>query len=335
MARINLLTQAEKMALPTVLMRRQRFQKMIDTSVANCRNIFSNSLLLSGRAGTGKTTLVLQELERLSKEGKIAGYERASGHVTPSSLFKLLEKTARLDYQGRPTVLVLDDVDCISQATDIGCYELLKSALDTKSDLPTNRQVYYMNDQGSGFTYRGFCIIITNNPFNPDKVTAHQEALLDRVQMVNVDLKKDDMFIYNAYLVENYLNDNPDGLSMEEIEQASNLFNNEVRKWYAKDAFRKARINFSIRLMKKFVDANRMFQKDWRGFNMQYQRLEAACDIADVFEEKEDTVVVTTKPKKEKVVIMNPKTGKPYSSAYINMLKREGRLEEKMTPKVS
>ena len=319
MEKISILSTQERMKLPMVLQRRTKFQHMVETSIRNYKNIFSNSLLISGKAGTGKTTLVLQELENLKAKGVIADYTRASGHVTPSSMYQLLKKTARPDCEGKPNILILDDVDCISQSTDIGCYELLKSALDTKSDLPTNRQVYYMTDAGSGFRYNGFCIIITNNPFNPDRITPHQEALLDRVQMVNVDLRIDDMFIYNAYLVENYLNENPDHLTDGEIKQSVDLFNNEIRVWNEKEAFKKAKISFSIRLMKKFIDASRMFRDDWKQFNMQYLRLKAAEDMMDVFEENKKTVD-----------LINPKTGKPYSSAYINMLKRTGKLDEKI-----
>lgn len=311
---IELLTVEERMSLPQVTQRRLRFTNIVAKSIQNYANIFSNSLLLSGKAGTGKTTLVLQELEKMKALGDIADYVRVSGHVTPQSLYRVLRET-KDPVNGKPRVLVLDDVDCISQASDIGCYELLKSALDTKSDLPSNRQVYYLTECGSGFKYNGFCIIITNNPFNPNKITAHQEALLDRVQMVGIDLKKDDMFLYNANLVEEYINDNPDGLTDEEIQDTVNLFNDEVRDWQAHDAFSKAKVNFSIRLMKKFIEANRMFGSSWKSYNLQYQRLQAAVEM--------DDAMAPTTPVVDISALINPKTGKPYSKTYQNILKKK------------
>lgn len=313
----ELLTIAERTKLPAVLARRSRFAGMIDTSIKNYSNIFSNCLLLSGRAGTGKTTIVMQELEYLKSVGEIADYRRASGHVTPRALYSLLKDTAK-PVNNLPNILVLDDVDCISQAGDVGCYELLKSALDTKSDLPTNRNVYYLTEDSAGFKYNGFCIIITNNLFNPDRINTHQEALLDRVQMVNVDLKKEDMFIYNTSLIEEYINKNPDDLSNDEISSVVNLFNDEVRKWNETEAFSKAKVNFSIRLIKKFIDANRMFGSSWKSFNMQYQRLQAAAEINEASQEA-DTIITE---------LINPKTGKPFSKCYLNNLKKNGRYDE-------
>ena len=324
---INLLTSEEKFQLPFVLSRRTKFKQLVKVSVTNYNRVFSNCMLLQGKPGTGKTTIIAEYLDQLKEEGLIADYRRASGHLTPRSLYNLLSNTRKADKKGRPTVLVLDDVDCLS---DQGCLELLKAAFDTKSPAKSNRHVYYMTETGSGFKYEGFGIIITNNEFNPDKVTIHQQALLDRVQAVSVDLEKDDAIIYNSYLVEQYVNDNPDQLSPEEIETMVKLFNTEIRKWLAKDAFRKAKINFSIRLVKKFLDAQRIFGDDWRDFNTVYRRLEAACEMADLTEEVKNPIPKKiSMPKMVEGKFINPRTGNPYSDTYQSDLRKKYGLGRK------
>ena len=318
---INLLTVDERLQLPLVLNRRSRFKQLVKVSVINYNKIFSNCMLLQGKPGTGKTTLISEYLDQLKEAGSIAGYKRASGHITPRSLFMLLSETSK-PIDGKPIVLVLDDVDCLG---DQGCLELMKSAFDTKADTRTNRHVYYMTENGSGFRYDGFGIIITNNEFNPDKITVHQQALLDRVQAVSVDLKKDDTIIYNTYLIEQYINENPDKLSKDEVDSLVTMFNTEIRKWLDKDAFRKAKINFSIRLVKKFVDAQRIFGDDWREFNTTYQKLEAAADMSDAIEEIQKNKESTPKknaPKMVDGVFINERTGKPYSTARQYTLKK-------------
>lgn len=324
---INLLTADEKFQLPLVLSRRSKFKQMVKVSVSNYNKVFSNCMLLQGKPGTGKTTLITEYLDQLKEGGIIADYKRASGHITPRSLYSLLSDTRKPDKNGKPVVLVLDDVDCLS---DQGCLELMKAAFDTKASTRTNRHVYYMTETGSGFKYDGFGIIITNNEFNPDKVTVHQQALLDRVQAVSVDLKREDAIIYNSYLIEQYINDNPDQLEMSEIENLVNMFNNEIRKWLAKDAFRKAKVNFSIRLVKKFIDAQRIFGDDWREFNTVYQRLEAACEMADLTEETSQIVPseISMPPMVEGKFI-NPRTGKPYSDTYQSDLRKKFGLGRK------
>ena len=318
-----LLTPQERMQLPQVYIRRNAFQNIIIKSIDNYDKIFSNSLTISGKAGQGKTTLVLQILDELKVKGKIANYVRASGHITPTSLYTLLKDTSTPDKYGRPQVLVLDDTDMVSNPKDLGCIDLLKAALDTKSNSPENRQVYYMNYKtgSTGFKYQGFCIIITNNPFDPDRMSPHLEALLDRTQLVNSSLREEDMFLYNADLIETYVNENPDDLSSNEIKYIVDLFNNEVRRWNNTNAFRRAKIIFSIRLIQKFIDASRMFGESWKQFNAQYQRLNAAADLAEMTatynQEKTTKTVDPT---------INPRTGKPYSPAYLYQLKRKGML---------
>ena len=105
---------------------------------------------------------------------------------------------------------------------------------------------------------------------------------MDRVQRLSIDLEPNAMMIFTTYLLEKYLNDNEDELSKGEIEDVISLFNNDIRRWMKADAFRKAKVNYSIRMVKKFVDAQRVYGDDWKDFNITYKSLEAACQMSDI-----------------------------------------------------
>lgn len=322
---IELLTSEERNQLPMVLARRARFKKLIGTSIINYDRIFSNCIVIQGKPGTGKTTLVVEYLEQLKNAGTIAGYRRAAGHLTPQSLYRLLKETHK-PVNGCPMVLVLDDIDCLK---DQGCLELMKAAFDTKGKAPTNRQVCYMTEDSKGFKYDGFALIITNDFFTPDRTPVHLRALLDRVQQTTADLKAEDANIYNTFLVEDYLRKNEDNLNDEQLQSLVDMFNNEVREWMKYDAFRISGINFSIRLIKKFIDSQRIFGDDWREFNTTYLQLKAAKELSEA--KGEDTVTagqgtldgivaaasttVCLPPVDINGLYINSHTGQPYSPA--------------------
>lgn len=319
----ELLTFAERAQLPLVLSRRARARQIIQTSIKRYRDTFSNCIMIQGKAGTGKTTLVEELLLQMREECDIADYKRVPGHVTPRSMYHVMRDVhePQMTSQGykAPVVLVFDDVDCLS---DEGCLELMKAAFDTKSDSPTNRKVFYMTeDGGTGFRYEGFGIIICNNNFGK-KVSVHQEALLDRVQQMSIDLEPNDMNIYNTYLIEEMLNSGD--LTTSEADGIAELFKTTIRKWIKCDAFRKAGVPFSLRLVKKFVDSQRLFGEEWQYFSTPYKRLEAAC----IMEDPESVADVPTAPKARIIKkdqkntepqknaqgqYIDPKTGVPYS----------------------
>ena len=276
---IKLLTDMERAQLPLVISRRSKFKALIKSSLVNYRRLFSNCLMIQGKPGTGKTTLCETFLDQMIEDEIIAGVKRVPGHITPRSLYHVMRETAT-PRDGKPYVLLLDDVDCLG---DEGCLELMKAAFDTKSDTKTNRKVFYMTEDGSmGFRYDGFGIIICNNDFGAKKLSVHQEALMDRVQRLSIDLEPNDMMIFTTHLLEKYLNENTDDLNDEEIQAVVDLFNNDIRRWMAADAFRKSKVNYSIRMVKKFVDAQRVYGEDWKDFNITYKNLEAACQMSDI-----------------------------------------------------
>lgn len=332
---ITLLTNEERAKLPLVISRRSKFRQIVRLSIQNYNRTSSNCIMISGRPGTGKTTLVEQLLEQMAEEEQIGAYKRVPGHVTMKSLFSLLKDVHDPIRNTRgetvPQVLVLDDTDCLSEEAPL---ELMKAAFDSRTNLPTNRKVYYYTeaDGKTGFKFNGFGIIITNTDFTTKKHTVHQDALLDRVQQLSVDLEPQDMMIYTTYLVEEMLNKNEDHYSKEEIDQVVKLFNEDIRKWMEKDAFRKARVSFSTRLIKNFADCMRLFGDDFKNYSIPYQRLEAACMIEDTIDSLANdeeapsyqarkniahkNVRVIKKPKQDaNGLYINEATGLPYSAA--------------------
>lgn len=317
----ELLTDLERAQLPLVLSRRNRARQIIQTSIKRYHDTFSNCIMIQGKAGTGKTTLVEELLLQMREECDIADYKRVPGHVTPKSMYHCMrdvhEPKMTADGHKAPVVLVFDDVDCLG---DEGCLELMKAAFDTKSESPTNRKVFYMTeDGGTGFRYEGFGIIICNNNFGK-KVNVHQEALLDRVQQMSIDLEPNDMNIYNTYLIEEMLNSGE--LTDSEATAIADLFKGTIRKWIAADAFRKANVPFSIRLIKKFVDCQRLFGAEWQYFSTPYKKLDAACimtdpeSVMDLPKTKVRVIKQDAEPQKNaEGKYIDPRTGAPYNAS--------------------
>ena len=266
----ELLTTEERQLLPQVLLRRTRFKNLVRKSVLLGSDTFSNCMLITGKPGTGKTTMVTEYLEELMREEEIVRYTRVTGHVTQSSLFQLLKDNAE-KVDGKTQVLVLDDVDCLFNQ---GCIELMKAAFDTKNvTQKDNRKVFYLTHGcQNNFTYDGYAIIITN--YSLDQPTDSQMALIDRVHLMKADLQKEDFKIFNIFLMEKYMNENPDNLDEFQLKGLENFFRLYIRKWFENDVFQESGIYFSIRLLKKFIDLVTIFgPKDWIEYSVPFARL--------------------------------------------------------------
>lgn len=269
--RYSLLTDEERGKLPNVLLRRQRFRKLVSQSVMLGSQTFSNCMLITGKPGTGKTTMVTEYLETLKSEEKIADYARYTGHITQSSLYKILQDCAEVDSLGRVKVLVLDDVDCLF---DSGCIELMKAAFDTKNKKQQdNRRVFYLtHGVTSSFVYQGYAIIITNHTL--EQPTEAQTALIDRIHVMKADLNREDFRIFNINLMEMYMNENPDDLDEKQLKGLESFFDLYIRQWFENDIFQEAGVYFSIRLLKKFIDLVAMFgPKDWIEYSVPFKKL--------------------------------------------------------------
>lgn len=267
---VELLTKEERAELPLVKLRRDKFRTIIRKSIENIDTSFSNCIMIIGDPGTGKTSLVTEYLEVLREDGLIHDFKRCSGHLTKSSLFEFLRPE---DDAEKVEVHILDDVDCIH---DNGCLEIMKSTFDTRNNNQKSNRYVTSYRQGSrdSYKYNGFCIIITNHKF--EKYNVNQQALFDRIHRMEIDLKASDFLIFITSLIEDYLNENPDGLSDYVIENIANFYNDTIRKWFELNAFGRTNTHFSVRLIKKFIDLMMMFGDDWKEYSIDYKRLNSA-----------------------------------------------------------
>lgn len=143
-------------------------------------------LIVNGDAGMGKTETVGDVLDAALKDKKspLKKVERISGTVSAVMLYGKLQ-----DCSKKGSVLVIDDTDKILEDTE--CLEVLKAALDTKSDKTVDWTKYssVLNKKNlkTSFKYEGRCIIITNKSLRtapsetPTTIQQRIAPLLDRV----------------------------------------------------------------------------------------------------------------------------------------------------------
>jgi hypothetical protein len=263
--------------LPEATQRRVNFLKLIEKFVTNSNLLTSNCIILEGNPGTGKTTLINQALSTLKDKGAIYDYHRVTGHITKTSVYSFLEP--KPEANGKVEVHVFDDADILS---DTGCLELLKSAFETRNlsmkvtPHDFRRVNYYTKGTSSGYIYTGYGIIITNQ--SPDAANnIHYKALLDRANKLKIEFGDDDLFVFNASVIQKELDANTLGWSDESIEQIAEFFQTYIRKWWNNKAFPKAKINFSLRLIHRFMDYIITFGPDfWKQYSDEFNKLETA-----------------------------------------------------------
>ena len=154
------------------------------------------------------------------------------------------------------------------------------------------------------------------------------------------------MITYTTSLIEDYLNENPDGLSIEELDNVESLFNSEIREWIDLGVFRRSKVSYSIRLVKKLVENQKMFKSKWKQYSMIYQNLDKMAqtikkemEMNTLMEEKreqtEQEIIANTKVSElgftmatpiGKLKIINPKTGDYYSTSNLSYFKKQGKL---------
>jgi hypothetical protein len=179
---------------------------------------------------------------------------------------------------GMKEVHVFDDADILS---DSGCLELLKSAFETrnlsmKQGHDFRRVNYNTKGAASGYIYNGYGIIITNQAPEVNN-NIHYKALLDRSNKLKVEFGDDDLFVFNASVIQKELDENRLGWSDDSIEQIAEFFQSKIRNWWNKKAFQKAQVNFSLRLIHRFMDNIITFGPDfWKQYSEEYQKLEEA-----------------------------------------------------------
>jgi hypothetical protein len=98
---------------------------------------------------------------------------------------------------------------------------------------------------------------------------------LDRANKLKVEFGDQDLFVFNASVIQKELDENILGWSDESITQIKKFFHTKIRPWWNKDAFRKTEINFSIRLLHRFMDNIITFGEDfWKQYSEEYNKLD-------------------------------------------------------------
>jgi hypothetical protein len=150
---------------------RECFATMAELSLV-VANKHSNSLLIRGPGGTGKTFTVLETLK-----GKDKPFALLRGYSTPVQFYNFV-------YDNRNGLIVVDDCDEVF--SDITGLNILKAVLDT-SDV---RDVSWLSSSGiprvPSFQFRGRIIFLTN--LSLERLSSHMEALLTRILVYSLDL---------------------------------------------------------------------------------------------------------------------------------------------------
>lgn len=144
----------------------------------------SNSLIVCGEPGTGKTRTVLKRMWANNiKPGK--EFVKLSGKNTPAGLYTTL-------YQYNDKIIVFDDCDSVFKDKD--GINLLKAALDTYDV----RTISYKSSKGikagargqlipGTFEFTGKCIFVTNLTFNDIDGALKSRALVNEMLLTEAD----------------------------------------------------------------------------------------------------------------------------------------------------
>lgn len=147
---------------------------VIQDHVRGVAHGWNSGLYVYGRAGMGKTRLVIQTLEETGTP-----HHRISGHLTPLGLFEAMDAHHN-------QVLVLDDTrQLLRQPIAL---ELLLAALGTNVDPSRPREVKYQRAERSGgeqtIFFSGGIIILSNSELDSDDA---YDALASRIHVQRLD----------------------------------------------------------------------------------------------------------------------------------------------------
>lgn len=137
---------------------------------------YSNSALIFGRGGTGKTVTAKQTLASLDKE-----YVELRGYVSPVAFYNFL-------YEHREKLILIDDCDKVFKDND--GLNVLKAVLETHGE----RHVQWLSPSYMvaipEFNFSGRVIFLSNLTF--EQMSSHLQALISRVHMFNLTLSNDE-----------------------------------------------------------------------------------------------------------------------------------------------
>lgn len=263
------------------------FDELIKTIILNQDKMKLNSLTLFGPQGTGKTYNTLKVLNDLLDQGRITGLKYASGEITRVGLFNLLEE--QKDYGN---ITVLDDCDVILNPD---CLPTLKAASDTKSNQKPRIVTYNSNRGDRNFEFNGFIVHLTNENYYK-YADVHMAAVLDRMHIFKLDITRYDIFLRNAFLAENELNEFED--ENMKLEFAA-FFQEEIREFVKKGIFDNCKLSFSLRFVNKLTDLYPAFNSRWKSASMEYSMLTEELKRYNEFEKNNPQLINFIRPTKE------------------------------------
>lgn len=197
----------------------------------------SNSLIITGMSGVGKTSTVIDALRSI---GMIADvhYYKSSGTITTAALYEIL-------FKHRNKLLIFDDCDTVVKEQD--SVDLLKAALDTydvrELSKHTTRNTFdsiTMSDKeiqdkweesGGGllpnrFEFRGRVIFISNLPEEK-----FDDALISRSLHVDVNLSEQEVVARMRDIMSKILPDVPMFIKAESLEYLTYVIKNYPAKF--------------------------------------------------------------------------------------------------------
>lgn len=140
---------------------------------------YSNSLIIKGNTGTGKTEIVFDTLQEMGLEENIH-YLYLAHHITPKGLVQALKQVNELE---SPRLLLLDDIDRSLQNPEL--VGVLKNATWESNGV---RRVSWISSRDKiNFMFEGRVIILLNKI---NKQNSFVEALLDRGYFYELELNR-------------------------------------------------------------------------------------------------------------------------------------------------
>lgn len=228
-----------------------RFHTM-DTMVQASLKGLNRSMIVSGGAGTGKSTGIMDALEASG-----AKYEVVKGFITARQMYALFYANRSQD-----SIIVFDDSDSIF--SDEVCLNLLKAVTDSTDkrvvSWRTSRDMY--DDEGENlppfFAFHGSIIFITNKNFNAEiargtKMAVHYEALRSRSHYVGLGIhSKREYVIRIKQVIE----------STPILSHVSGSTKVEIVEFI--DEHKDNLIELSLRMVKKIADLTKINPTGWK-----------------------------------------------------------------------
>lgn len=215
--------------------------KLLDKYVEMLAQGHTNSLVIRGQAGLGKTFSILEKLKSLGlEEGKHFLY--ITGYITPLKLFVMLNKCSIME---DPRIFVFDDLDSVMNNKT--CVALLKSAL---SEARGKRIVSYESSSSKvtvpkSFEFNGRVIIVVNS-VKDEHILG--KSLLDRGVYYEMEMTTDEVVEYVEKILPNMYN----GYTQEEKQ----VVWDKVKRFADSP-------NFSLRALNRAFAFYRFNKDDW------------------------------------------------------------------------